>query len=218
MCANRPPPKHIAPYKDYVKNDQGLRNESDVDIRRGLSGNQILQEFKQVTEERMTLLSTMTKSDFSKTVATPIGPKSTRELLAIRIVDCWVHERDIKHALDRYVSLDGPVSEFVISRLALTMPYVVGKKVQPKEGSVVLFDVCGPLHFTLPIKVVEKRAYTLNKSPDNPTAKVSMDCETFICLTTGRRIANEALKAKAVRYDGDSSLAHQIISNMNIMI
>ena len=95
---------------------------------------------------------------------------------------------------------------------------VVGKKVQPKEGSVVLFDVCGPLHFTLPIKVVEKRAYTLDKSPDNPTAKVSMDCETFICLTTGRRIANEALKAKAVRYDGDSSLAHQIISNMNIMI
>ena len=166
----------------------------------------------------MTVLSMMTKSDFSKATATPKGPRSTRELLAMRIVDCWVHERDIKHALDRYVSLDGPVSEFVISRLALAMPYVVGKKAQAKDGSVVLFDVCGPVYFTLPIKVIETRAYPLEKCPDNPTTKVSMDCETFICLTTGRRIVSEVLKAKAVRCDGDSSLAHKIISNMNIMI
>ena len=140
----RPEPDHTPADLSHTKNDLGRRNEVVVDWRRPWPGARVLEEFRDVTAERMTALRAMTADDFEVQTQTPVGPGSMRTYLAIRIFDAWVHEQDIRRALDLPGSLDGPVADHAMSRIVLALPFVVGKKAQAPDGSSVVFDVSGP--------------------------------------------------------------------------
>jgi uncharacterized protein (TIGR03083 family) len=212
------PPEHTPKDMGHVRNDIGKFNEVWVDFRRPWSGAKVLEEFCQVTGERLRVLRGMREADFSKETQTPVGPGTVRLFMQIRIFDCWVHEQDIRRAVGRPGHLEGPVVEHSLDRIVLALPFVVGKKAQAPDGSTVLFEVTGAAGRTVPIGVEGGRAKALAVAPAAPTVRLRMDVETLNCLGCGRWEPSRVLADNKVQISGNRTLGETIIQQMNFMI
>ncbi len=213
----RPAPDHTPPEYDHVKNEVGQRNEVWVDSRRSWPGAKVLDEFREVTGVRLAQLRAFTDADFAQESWTPAGPGTVRDLLPFRAVDSWAHEQDIRRALDRPGDLDSPVAEFALGRVVGAMPFVVGKKVHPPDGTTVVFDVTGSWRTTVAIGVEGGRAKRLPASPADPTATLAMDAETFACLGMGRWDRAAVERRGRVTVAGDDALARNVVDEMNFL-
>jgi uncharacterized protein (TIGR03083 family) len=213
-----PVPDHTPPDVSHVKNDIGKSNEVWVDLRRSLPGSQVLEEFTEVTGERLRVLRAMSTDDFSKQMQTPVGPGAVRDFMQIRIFDCWVHEQDIRRATGRPGDLEGSIAEHSMGRIALAIPFVVGKKARATDGTTVVFDITGPAGRTLSISVEGGRAKPLDTPPATPTVRLTMDVETFNCLGCGRWDPSQVIESGKVQIDGDRTLGQTIVTQMNFMI
>lgn len=214
----RPMPEHTPLDMDHVQNDIGRMNEIWVDSRRSWPGARVLEEFREVTGERLKALRAMHEADFAAPMQTPIGPGTVRDFLHIRIFDCWVHEQDMRRAVGRPGHLEGPVAEYSVGRLAMAMPFVVGRKAQTADGTTVTFEITGPAGRMLPIGVEGGRAKALEASPATPTVRLTMDVETLNCLGCGRWAPDQVLQSGKVRIDGNRTLGETIVRQMNFMI
>jgi uncharacterized protein (TIGR03083 family) len=214
----RQPPQHTPQEMQHVKNDIGKANEVWVDSRRSWPGTKVLAEFQEVTGERLRVLRAMSDADFSQPTQTPVGPGTVRDFMQIRIFDGWVHEQDMRRAVGRPGHLDGPVAEHSVGRIALALPFVVGKKAQAPNGATVVFAVTGPAGRTLSIGVDGGRAKALDAPPTNPTVRLTMDVETLNCLGCGRWPPNQVLTTGKVQIAGDKTLGETIVHQMNFMI
>ncbi len=213
----RPIPEHVPGEVSWVKNEMGARNEVVVDWRRPRSGTDVLDEFREVTKERLGVLRGMGQEDFEAQTQTPIGPGTVNDLLRIRVLDAWVHEQDMRRAVGRAGHLAGPVVEHALGRIAMAMPFAVGKKAGASDGTTVVFKVTGDAGRQIGIQVEGGRAKQVDASPEAPTVRLTMDVETFACLGCGRWNAQETLRSGKVRVDGDKALGETIVANMSFM-
>src|ERR1700694_4227044 len=198
-----PQPDHHAPEAAHVKNPVGALNEDAVDYRRSRPGDEILDEFRRVTGERVRVLSAMSEADLAADSWTPVGPGSVRDLLTIRFFDAWTHEQDMRRATNRPGSLEGSLAEHSRDRCLLAMPFVVGKKAKAPEGSVVVFDITGPSGKAVAIGVEGGRAKALDTLPRDSTCVLRMDVEAFTRLSCGRWDPTAAISRGQVQVEGD---------------
>ena len=105
-----------------------------------------------------------------------------------------------------------------MGRLAVAMPYVVGKKAQAGDGVTVVFDVTGDAGRLIPVGMDGSRARVLDETPAQPTVRLNLDIETFACLGCGRWEPVQALATGKVTITGDRDLGETIIKQMNFMI
>src|SRR5437667_8604120 len=63
MLLGRPAPEHEPGEKPWIRNPIGAGNEVQVDFRRGRAAQEILDEFREVTGERMKVLRSMSDAD-----------------------------------------------------------------------------------------------------------------------------------------------------------
>ncbi len=213
-----PMPDHTPKETGHVKNDVGQSNEVVVDYRRSWPGLKVLEEFRDLTGRRLELLRNMTDEEFAAETQTPIGPGTVAEFVRIRIFDAWVHEQDMRRALNMPGELEGPVAAHAVGRVARAMPFVVARKAQAKDGVTVVFDITGPAGRLVPVGVEGGRGSELDSEPSSPAIKVTFDVETFACLGCGRLDPNQALRSGRVTIAGDTILGETIVKQMNIMI
>jgi uncharacterized protein (TIGR03083 family) len=213
----RPAPDHTPPEYDHVKNEVGQRNEVWVDARRSWSGADVLAEFREVTGARLAELRGFSEADFSADSWTPAGPGTVRDLLPFRAFDSWAHEQDIRRALDRPGDLDGPVADFALKRVVGALPFVVGKKVHPPDGTTVVFEVSGSWPTTVAIGVQDGRAKTLAEVPEDATVTLAIDAEAFACLGLGRWNRETAAERGMVSVRGDDALGRSVLDQMNFL-
>ena len=164
-----PLPAYMPQDVSHVKNETGQSNEILVDWRRPRTGAQVLAEFREMTGRRLSALRAMTDDDFAEKTDTPIGLAPVSEQVAIRIFDAWVHEQDVRRALGRPGGLDGPVAEHSMGRIAMAMPYIVGRRVQPPDGSTVVLDITGAAGRRMAIGVDGGRAFSTKSQPLQPS-------------------------------------------------
>jgi uncharacterized protein (TIGR03083 family) len=143
MLLGRDAPPHEPGAKPWVKNPIGEGNEIQVDYRRSWSPDKVLDEYREVTSERVAAIEKLSDQELAAESWTPVGPGTVRDLIAVRIMDCWVHEQDIRRAVGKPGGLEGPVAEHVFRRHASAIPFVVGKKVGAADGTTVVIDVGG---------------------------------------------------------------------------
>ena len=211
-------PDHTPHDVSNTRNEVGQSNEVLVDWRRSWTGARVLEDFREATGERTKVLRDMAPGDFDAPAQTPIGPGTVRDYLAIRIFDAWVHEQDMRRALNLPGHMEGPVADHAMDRMSMAIPFVVGRKVQPPDGATVVVEVTGPAGRTLSIGMRGSRANYLDSAPDSPTARLEMDVETFLCLCCGRWDPAAALNANKVSISGDRVLGETIVKEMNFMI
>ena len=128
MLLGRDAPAHEPGEKPWIRNPIGASNEIQVDYRRSWPPEKVLDEFREVTAERIAALEKLSDDELAADSWTPIGPGTVRDLLAIRVMDCWVHEQDIRRAVGKPGGLDGPVADHAFGRHRGAIPFVVGKK------------------------------------------------------------------------------------------
>jgi uncharacterized protein (TIGR03083 family) len=206
----RPGPDHEVGDLPHIKNPMGASNEIGVDYRRSWPGDQVLEEFREVTAARREQLGQLTDADLERETQTPIGARPLADMLTLRLMDTWSHEQDIRRALDRPGHLEGPAVDGAVAYFVTMLPYVVGKKVGPPDGASVVFDVG---HRTIPVSVQEGRARVIDIPPAEPTVRLSMDPGTFAALVNGRTTSTEG-----VTVAGDEDLGQQVLANMTVMV
>jgi uncharacterized protein (TIGR03083 family) len=214
----RPAPEHEPSDTSHVRNEVGQSNEVLVDYRRQFNGADILTEFNEITGERLAILRAMSDADFAAEADNPLGRGPYTDLLAIRIYDAWVHEQDIRRALGLPGHLSGPVAAHAYGRTELAMPFVVGRKVKPDDGTTVVFDITGEVGGAIALSMADGRAHRMAAAPASPTVQLTMGLEPFNALGTGRWTAEKALADGSVVIAGDRGLGERIVEEMNFMI
>jgi uncharacterized protein (TIGR03083 family) len=211
-------PEHSVPDDlPHVKNDMGRRNEEVVDSRRELSGADALAEFREVTGARVAQLRAYGPGDFAAASWTPAGEGAVRDLLPFRTFDSWVHEQDMRRAVDRPGHFDSNAAAAAFERVVTPMGFVVGKKAGAPDGSSVVFDLDGPLGRTFAIGVDGKRANQLDEVPADPTVRISTDTQTFLRLGCGRCDPGAAFAAGTVRIAGDDLPGGRVVVSLNFL-
>ena len=158
----RPAPAHEPADTSHVRNEVGQGNEVLVDYRRQFNGAEVLTEFRDITAERLGVLRAMSEADFAAETPNPLGSGPYTDLLAIRIYDAWVHEQDMRRTLGIPGHLGGPVAQHAYGRTAMAMPFVVGRKVGPDDGTTVVFEITGEVGGTIALNMDAGRAHRLD--------------------------------------------------------
>jgi len=209
----RPAPDHVAPEAPWVRNPPGQANEVQVDYRRSRTPAEVLSEYREVVGERTKQLDALTEDDLNAESWTPIGQGTVRDFLAIRVMDVWVHEQDMRRAVGKPGGYGNEVAAHAFARHASAMPFIVGKKVAPPEGTTIVFDVEGFAPLAVEMKAPRAGVVPV---PDDPTVTLHMDHETFTRLACGRGDPSDV--AQNVKIEGDEALGQQVAASMNFMI
>ncbi len=214
-----PAPPPLAAIPDHVTNAFGELNEAWVDARRPRPGEEVLEEFVEVTNRRLDALGTMPAAKFDEIGWSPVGQVPYREFVETRILDTWAHEQDIRRALSRPGGRNGVGEAVTLDRCARSMPFVVGKRVAPPDGTTVLFSVVGVMGRKVGVRVDEGRASLVPDDPDaKPSVTLNMDQEAFWRLGFGRVAPSRVLATGQVQIEGDVALGHQVLESMAFMM
>jgi uncharacterized protein (TIGR03083 family) len=138
-------------------------------------------------------------------------------LLPFRIFDSWVHEQDMRRAVGKAGNLESPAAQLAMGRVFDAMPFVVGKKAGAPDGSMVAFELSGPVARTLVVGVAGGRAKILDEVPDGADTRIVTDTETLARLGVGRVDPAAALGDGRVRLEGDQELGRRIVEGMNFL-
>lgn len=218
MSMGLPRSDHRAPDDlAHVKNDSGRRNESFVDERRGWEGAAALAEFVEVTGRRLAELRSLPPEGFGAESWTPMGPGTVRDLLPFRVFDSWVHEQDIREALGRPGGLTGPAAEAAMDRIVGTAGFVVGKKVAPSDGTVVVIECTAPLARTVALAVADGRARALDGSPGDPTVTLTLPGAVYARVACGRADPAAVMAAGSVVIVGDEAIGRRVLEELNFL-
>jgi uncharacterized protein (TIGR03083 family) len=219
LAGEQPAPADVGD-APHVRNDIGKANELWIASYRDMTGKEVLDEFRSVTQRRLGELRALTTEDWDREGFTPEGPGPYRQFMEIRVFDCWYHDQDIREALDHPGMLEGAVADLSLGRIPRKgLGYVVGKKAGAPPSSTVVFEIVGTPEMIATISVPpEGRATLLDEVPSNPTVRITLDRRTFGRLAGGRWPGDVARARGAVRVDGDAALGDRIVDNMSFTI
>ena len=206
----------------YTRSEQGQRNEVVVDFRRPWAGQQVLSDFRAKTARRVEFLRGRSDDDFAAEMQTPVGRAPMSEFISVRIMDAWIHEQDIRRAVNRRGHFDSPPCPYgcgahALNRVIRAMPFVAARRAQAPGGTTVVLDISGAAGRLMSIGVDEGRGRELDGIPESPTVRIALDAETFGCLGSGRWNPDEILQSGKVSIEGDTALGESIVRQMNIM-
>ncbi len=201
--------------QQHVRNEIGAMNEAWVRHLSGESGADLLELFRTVTGERRAALNAMPEDQWVAVGFTPAGPDSYGRFMRIRTFDCWLHEQDIRQALDLPASdseLAGPAGPMALDEMAASMGFVVGKLGGAPAGSRVALELTGPLARTIRVAVDGKAAVVDDFGGADPTAVIRLDALDFARLAGGR------IPSAPVEYHGDVEVGQRIVEKLNYVI
>ncbi len=213
MLLGEPAPEVDVRHLPHVRNPFAAAMEPWIEARRGLPGEEVLQEYHRVIERRLEQLEALTTAAFEKVGWSPVGEVPYRDFMVVRVFDCWMHEQDMRRALGRPGHLSGPVVDTALTRFEAALGFVVGKKAGALDGSSVVFVLEGE-----PVRryavVVEGRAKLVAEPPVEPTVRLTMPLETFVALGGGRRDAVYATVDGGARIEGDDVLGRAVLASL----
>jgi uncharacterized protein (TIGR03083 family) len=209
-----PGTNHRAAPVPHTRNPIGEANEHEVDSRRVLSGDEVLAEWNEISAQRIATLRSASDDYFDAPAMTPTGPGTVADFLHIRVLDCWLHEQDMRRAVHRPGHLSGRCAEHTIDRLIRTIPIVVGKRARTPEGGAVAIHITGGVERRVVCEVVDGRAKFVDQPSATPLASITLGTDAFAALAAGRRSAD----AVTTTVEGDHELAQRVLSNFNMMI
>ena len=204
---------------EHVRNDIGAMNECWVRHLSSDPGPSVLERYRAVTRKRREVLPAMSDDEWNALTPTPAGMDSYGRFMRIRVFDCWMHEQDIRMALQRPSTDDelvGTAAQLSLDEVAATMGFVVGKLAEAPEGSRVQFDLTGPLARSIRVSVDGRAQVVDDFGGHEPTATIRLDGLQFTRLAGGRPMC--PARAQDVELDGDKELADRIVERLNFVI
>ena len=192
----------------HVTGLMGLYTEVGVVNRRDASPDAIINEIRAAATARHTRLLADPPADADGTPEPIFGgvPWSWRTLLRNRPLDVWMHEQDIRRAVDRPGGMDSPAARHTAEYLAESLGYVVAKRAGAPAGTTAVLDLEGSEPFAFAVNDAG-RGERLEEAPAAPTVTLRMDREAFIRLAGGRCEPEPG----TVSVEGDQDLGRRIV-------
>ena len=204
---------------DHVRNDIGAMNECWVRCLDTQSSSRVLERYRAITGDRRKILQAMSEEEWNAETFTPAGPESYGRFMRIRVFDCWMHEQDIRVAIQQPstdAELDGAASRLSLDEATASLGFVVGKLAKAPDGSRVLFDLTGPLARSVRVSVDGRAAVVADFGGQEPTATIRVDALQFTRLAGGRPMC--PARPQDVELGGDKDVAGRIVERLNFVI
>ena len=218
MLQGAPVPQFEGPWPEYVRNPIGEINEAFVAAHRSEPGIQILNKFRDATVRSLAALRALDDAGWNKVGWSPEGERPYHRFQETRVLDSWIHLQDIRDALLQPADDHGAGEEIVVNRFEAALPYVVGKKMQSSEGTLLQLNLTGRLGRTVVLGVREGRAEARGVSQDVPAFEITTPVALFWRRAAGRISAGAFLSASATDVRGDRALAESFAESLRIMI
>ena len=208
-------------FGDHVKNDVGKMNERWVAYLRAEPMSKIIDRFENVIEMRLKYLNSLDEEGFNSPSWTPVGPGTYRDFMEIRVMDCFVHEQDIRISTGSefiYHDRSGAIS---IDKLTSGLGFVVGKKAKAPDGSQVTFEIAiSPNNVTSTTLIVDRGRASIIREVDhsNDTTVIKMPIDAFVFATAGRSNAFGYLERGEVSFEGNLILGRLIFEHLGFII
>ncbi len=210
------PQQHVdVPEASHIKGLMGQFTEAGPLARADWTAEQIVDQFDEAVAIRDKALR-----DDPPTDPNALGPGfaaligwSWETLLSNRPVDVWMHTQDIRRAVGRPGGLDSAAAAHVADVFAKSLPYVVAKRVGAPAGTTVVLDVTGDQARILGAGVGDDgRGVPMLQPPDDPTVQITLDFESWIVLSGGRRTPEQV----DTTIEGDHDLGATILHNLAV--
>ncbi|MFJ6630996.1 maleylpyruvate isomerase family mycothiol-dependent enzyme [Streptomyces sp. NPDC091376] len=211
-----PRPIHTLPRDLYHVRDEFSRYmEMQVDVRRHHTAPEMTSELEYTIIRRNRQLRNESRTPDTK-VRAPLGAEQTLELAyRMRAFDVWLHEQDLRVALDKPGNLDSPGALVTRDNFLAILPKVVAKDAGAPPGSAVVFDVHGPVEFLRTVRVDADGRGSIDGAPSlGPAATLALDWETYVRLAAGR--VRPAAVAGRIKVEGDADLAAAILKSFTV--
>lgn len=142
------------PDAPHLRHDAARLIERDVVARRDVPGPEIVAELAEYLPVRMAELRSA-DNDPDAVVGGYFGPDTTLGLqTTLRTIDAWVHEQDIRGALDRPGGLDSPAAAVFTASILSQLGRIVSRVAGIEPGNAVILDVTGPVTAREGVRVV----------------------------------------------------------------
>jgi len=201
----------------HIRNDIGAFNEAWVASLRTVGPGEVLAHFREVTATRLADLEKLSDDEWIAESFTPVGKSTYGRFMQIRAFDCWLHEQDIRDALNRPGHENGLAVEVALSELKESMGFLVGKRAGAKEGESVTFLLTEGGGTVCQINVeVAGRATVVDDLSGPATVTLTMPVGVMMRRCGGRVGPEELLDQVAI--EGDAELAARIFQHQAYMI
>jgi uncharacterized protein (TIGR03083 family) len=193
---------------DHITGLMGLYTEVGVVNRRDASPDAIINEIRGAATARHTALLADPPTDGSAKPDPIFGgvPWDWRTLLRNRPLDVWMHEQDVRRAVDRPGGMDSPAARHTAEYLAESLGYVLAKRVGAPAGTAAVLELEGSAPFAFEVTDAG-RGERLAGVPDTPSVCLRLDREAFIRLAGGRCQPEPG----TVQVEGDRDLGQRIL-------
>lgn len=215
--AGNPQEQVEVPPAPHVKGLLGEFTEAGVIARASWTTDEIIDELEASVEKRYADFTSAPPAD-----ASAPGPGfagvvgwSWQTLMTNRPLDFWMHEQDIRRAVDRPGGMDSPGAVHTAEVYAKSLPFVLGKKVGAPAGTTAVLEVTGVHPQVLTARVAPNgRGEPVDHLDEEPTVRLVMDFETWILLVGGRRGPDDV----QVEVQGDGELGRRLLDNLGVTL
>ncbi len=218
MLRGGPVPAHEGPWPDYVRNPIGELNEAFVEAHRGEPGLAVLDALREAAATSLAHLRSLGEGEWEVVGWSPEGERPYHRFMETRILDSWIHLQDIRDALLEPADDHGAGEQVVVNRFEAALPFVLGKRVAPPEGTMVQLNLTGRLGRTILLEVVDGRCRAVESRHREPDLEVTTPVALFWRRCAGRISAQALLAASATDVRGDRGLAQALSEAMAVMI
>lgn len=196
----------------HVRNDIGAFNEAWIESMRDLSPADVRARFGDLTTRRLVVLDAMTQDEWDKVSFTPAGEDTYGRFMQIRLMDCWMHEQDMRDAVGRPGNETGLPAEVMLDEVTTALGFVVGKKAGVQQGESVTFALTEEGSVVREIHVaVDGRAAVVDSLPGPATTTLTMPVGVMTRRCAGR-VAPHELRDQ-ITIEGDADIAERVLAN-----
>jgi uncharacterized protein (TIGR03083 family) len=217
ILAGAPRPDHEPDWSrlEHIAGDFNLFTEVGVDYRRGLPRVDVIAELRATIARRREQLDALPEG---AEVVGPFGnPTTLDRLMRIRILDSWIHERDIRTATGVDAPWDSPAAVASFQQLKRTLPVVWSADVAAPEGATVRIEVSGPgLAGDMCVVVGEDGRGHAVEVPSDATVHLVVSWPDLVALSAGRVDPADPVVAQRLRVSGDADLASALLAELAI--
>ena len=198
----------------HVRHEFGALMEKGVQARRGRPIEEVLDELEWRLEERLGAYRADGVTGEEEVVG-PLGPTRLADLVAIRTFDVWMHEQDIREALERPGGLDTPAAATSVAFLFAALPRIVARDAGIEPGNAVVLELTGPTVGRAGARVEEHDGKAVGiplfsgepeEHPDVVTTSLSASTRVAMRLAGGRAAPDDV----HLQVTGDEDVARRV--------
>jgi len=216
------PPNTDVGHLTYLQSPFQEIIEVPIQHRRPWTGAEVLADYRDVISRRSVALRAMSGAEMAKVGWSPIGDVPYRDFMGVRLFDCWMHEQDMRRALDLPGHQTGEIAEVALDRFRQAIPFVTARKAEAPAGSATVIHTTGDNRLTWTVTVTEQNGKargalsgeTAADAPADAITTITLPFTTLVALGGGRWSAEQAHETGDITVEGDEALGERILTNL----